>query len=677
MSDKDDVADALERFKLAHEAEDLNRIAALEDLRFARLGEQWPQELLKERELEGRPALTINKLPTIIRQVVNDARQNKPSIKARPVDSFADPKTADIINGVIRNIESQSNADVSYDTAIDFAASMGFGYFRIKTDYAHDDTFDLDLMIERVANPFTIYGDPYSQSADASDWRFAFVTELIPHEEFKRRYKGADEIDWDSTRDSKLLLWYSDKSVRVAEYWEREEVKRPIVQLSSGLVLEASRYEANRALFDAQGLAVTGTRDALSWEVTQRVMNAAQVLEANKWAGKLIPICPVYGEEVNVEGVRYFRGLVRDAKDPQRIFNYWRTTTTEMVALQKTAPWIGVEGSFVDPNWGTAHTKNHPYLEYKGGVMPQRQPFAGIPAGALQEAMNAADDIKAVTGIYDASLGARSNETSGKAIMARQREGDVSTFHFIDNLSRAIRYAGRVLIDMIPSVYSSQRMVRILGEDGKEDLIEVNNGVIDLTRGKYDLVVQAGPSFTTRREEAATQMVELTRANPTIAPIIMDKLAKNLDWPEADTLSKRFQAMLPPAIQQLESQGEQDPQAMAQKVAQLQQALQQAQQMLQQATEALHSKQAEVQGKVRTAEIDAEVAKFVAAKKAEVDKAVAEYQAQLKAETERYIAGIKSQASVQIAHEQAEFKSGAPPDDAANDSPQQGPQGPF
>lgn len=597
MADKDIIKDARECFRLSHDAESENRNWALDDLKFARLGDQWPDAVRRQRDLEGRPCLTINRIPAFARQIVNDARQNKPAIKVRPADSNADPETADIYNGLIRNIEVISNAEVAYDTALESAVYGGFGYFRIKTDYAHDDTFDLDILIERVSNPFTVYGDPASQAADASDWRFGFVTDLVPLTEFKARFgKDVEKADWSADGDDKDELWREEDSIRVAEYWKREETKRIIVALSNGQILDAEQYRKNQALWDASGIQVVGDREALSYKVTHYLLTGADVLETNDWPGRYIPIVPVYGDEVNIEGKRYFKSLVRDMRDAQMMFNFWRTASTELVALAPKAPFIGPVGSFDSDmaKWQTAHVKSHPFIEYDGGVPPQRQAFAGVPAGALQEALNASDDMKSISGIYDASLGARSNETSGRAIMARQREGDVGNFHYIDNLSRAIRYAGRVLIDLIPAVYDKPRIVRVLGEDGTAKTVQVNapdekGNVYELARGKYDLVVETGPSYTSKREEAAVALTEVIRANPETAPLLMDVLARNMDFPEADTIAKRFKAMLPPPIQALE--GQEDGQAPTAEV--LMQQLVQAQQQVQQLQQAL--KQADVQ----------------------------------------------------------------------------------
>ena len=297
MSDHDILAEAREAFELAAEAEADNRREALEDLRFARLGEQWPAAVQRVRGKTDRPMLTINRLPAFIRQVVNDARQNKPSIKVRPADSGADPATAAIYDGLIRNIEQVSNADIAYDTAAEFAVTCGFGYFRIAIDYAHDDSFDKELLIQRLANPFAVYGDPYSSAADSSDWRSAFVTELLPRDQFRARYKGAQAVDWDDQGYTQLQPpWREDDQVLVAEQWKREEVERPILQLSNGEAVDRAAYENGKALFDALGLSVQAERRSRSYKVTQLILTGAEVLERNDWAGRFIPVIPVYGD---------------------------------------------------------------------------------------------------------------------------------------------------------------------------------------------------------------------------------------------------------------------------------------------------------------------------------------------------------------------------------------------
>lgn len=594
--DNDLLATGKKTFERCNDHERDNRQIALEDIKFARLGEQWPTEVKKKRDLAQRPVLTLNKMPAFIRQVVNDARQNKPSIKVHPVDDRADPKTAEIINGLIRNIEYTSNADVAYDTAGEAAIVGGFGYWRIGLDYAYADAFDMDLTIERISNQFSVYGDPNSTAADSSDWDDAFVVDRMPKEKFKRKYKNAKNVDGDAVTvdwDSGQTYgdWINDDGVMIAEWWHREEVETTFYLLSNGHTYSEEQFEDPDVQLGIQAgtLTVVKTRKGTTHKVTQTFMTGADVLEVREWPGCYIPIVPVYGDEIIVEGKRHFRGLIHNAKDAQRMVNYWRSTSTELVALAPRVPFIGPSGAFdSDPNWNTANTENHSYLEYDGPTPPQRQPLdSGVAGGALQEALNAADDMKAIIGIYDASLGARSNETSGRAILARQKEGDTATFHFIDNISRAIRHTGRILIDLIPKVYSGERIIRVLGEDGTPANVKVNaqepqpvTGVDgkpevdetgaaimalhDLTAGKYDLTVTTGPSYTTQREETAVQMTEFVRAFPAAAPIIGDLLAKSLDWPGADEIAERLKkinpalqdgANIPPQVQEQIQQG--------------------------------------------------------------------------------------------------------------------------
>src|SRR5258706_11033976 len=427
MTDEQLLAEAKDAFALCEGAETENRLAALDDLRFAKLGEQWPESVRQQRIKDGRPCLTINRQPAFIRQVVNEARQNRPGIQVHPVDSEADPHIAEIYNGLIRNIEQTSKADVAYDTAVDCAVSNGFGYFRINTDYADDDSFELDLRIERIANPFSVYGDPLSTPTDSADSNQCFVTEVLGHDAFRAKYKGAAAVNWsDSGYERMPAPWAQEKSVLVAEWWRRERVQRSIVALSDGSVLDAEVYARQKALLDAAGVPGMGERLAMRHAVTQTVLTGAEVLEKNEWAGRYIPIVPVYGDEVNVEGKRHFRSLIRDAKDAQRMLNYWRTASTELTALAPRVPFIGRKGTFKSDarKWATVNSQNHAFIEYDGDAPPMRQPLdSGRAIGAIQEALNAQDDMKAILGMYDASLGAAGNETSGRAIIARRKEG--------------------------------------------------------------------------------------------------------------------------------------------------------------------------------------------------------------------------------------------------------------
>lgn len=585
---------ARERFKESEDGSSYVREAAYEDMKFARMADQWPDAVRKQRESEGRPCLTINKLPAFIRQVVNDSRQNKPGIKVSPVDNGADVQTAEVIGGLIRNIERSSDADIAYDTAIDHAVSGGLGFFRIAIDYVSPESFDLECRIGRIPNPFMVHWDTNSTAFDASDWAYAFVSDFLTEDEFKQRYPKAEPVSFEGDSKDFTSYWLADDKIRISEYWKREEKKRKLFLLvdpegqptaiREDDLPKLARRQAEAGYIDVSGmsddeliagyismngLTLAREREVAYHEVKRCIMSGVEILEETPWPGSTIPICPVWGEEVYLDGRRHFRSMIRDAVDPQKMFNFWRSATTELVALAPRAPWVGPQG-FVpkghEGKWQTANTRSYGYLEYADNKQPKREAFAGVPAGALQEALNASDDMKSIIGIYDASLGARSNETSGRAIMARQREADVSNFHFIDNLARAIRYAGRVLVDVIPSVYSERQAVRILGEDAKEKIVHLTQqdggshqdgvdgepALYNLSVGEYDVTVATGPSYATQREETRETLVEIMSRVPEAGPLIGDVLLEHMDFPGADRVAKRLQAMLPPQIQQAE-----------------------------------------------------------------------------------------------------------------------------
>lgn len=585
MAETEDGEDFLhevrEKYKRASETMSDNHDNWRDDVRFAKLNEQWPEEIKKDREADGRPCLVIPRLQAFIRQVVNEARQNRPAITVVPADSGADPDTAEIMSGLIRNIEVASNADIAYDTAADGAISGGFGYFRINTAYTSDDSFDQDIVIERIADPLTVYPDPDGESVDGSDWNCCFIVTQMTEDDFEAKYKGADKVDWESEGYEKLSApWRDGEKVLVAEYWHREDVESEIIALNNGAVVSADELKVSGALWAEMGIEPVGKpRTVKSKKVTQYILSGAEVLETVEWPGKYIPIVPVYGDEVIIDGERVFKSLIRDAKDAQREHNYWRSMAAETIALAPKVPFIGPEGAFdADPEkWSTANDSSHAFIQYKGQIPPQRQGYAGPSAGELQQAIAAIDDMKAIMGIYDASLGERSNETSGVAIRQRQRQGDVATFHFIDNLSRSIRQAGRILIDLIAKVYSTARVIRILGEDMEPKSVQVGPQeqqmppgmdqaqdvarIYDLTAGKYDLVVKAGPSYGTQREAAREEMVEIIRAVPQSAPVLGPMYLRNSDWPGADEAADKLeqtaapqQGVAPEVAQQMQQQ---------------------------------------------------------------------------------------------------------------------------
>lgn len=563
---------ARSRFKEAMDAENDNRRSSLEDQKFEN-GDQWDDRTQRERESAGRPCLVINKTATTVKQIVGDMRQNRPRIKVRPVDDEADPQVAELLTGLIRNIENASDAESAYDNAAECATRGGLGYFRILTDYADDDVFDQDILIERIVNPFSVYYDQSSTKTDYSDAQYCFVSETIGRKEFEAKYPKAKVGDWDKGEGEADVDWFGEDTVRVVEYWYKEPVTKNIYMLGDGRIVdtlpEGERVETEHGVFIvpqdpmAQPIQILKERSAQAEKVMWCKLCGSEVIEGpQEWPGKYIPIVPVLGEEIWIEGRRILRSAIRWAKDPQRLYNWARSLAVETIAMAPRQPWLVtpdmIEGH--EEQWETANSRPQPYLLYNpSAIAPQRQAGAIPDTGALQEAMQAADDIKSTTGLFDASLGAKGNETSGKAILARQKEGDTATFVFTDNLSRALKYAGKILVDLIPKIYDTERVVRLLNQDGSEAWARINQQdpvtgqkVNDLSIGKYDVVVDVGPAYNTKRIEAADGMVQLLQAAPQYAPIILPRVAKNLDWPESDEIANEMQQM---------NQPQQDPKA--------------------------------------------------------------------------------------------------------------------
>lgn len=609
MSNKDDadfLATARARFKQAMDVLSQTRTSELDDLRFAAgspdNGWQWPDQIRLGRtnDVNGaRPCLTMNKLPQHIKQVTNDQRQNRPTVRVLPVDDKSDPEVAEMLNGIIRHIEVNSDADIAYDTACESQVTVGEGYFRVLTDYCDEMSFDQDLKIGRIRNPFSVYMDPLIQDPSGADQQWCFITETMSKEEFKAQFPKAQDSSWDVQGiGDDMLQWITDDTVRVAEYYSYKTEEKTLVLWSDG----SSSFKGenpNPLLMPAMG------RDGKPIErrvtikkVIYSKINGAEVLERAEWAGKYIPVIRVVGNEYDINGQLYLSGIVRNAKDAQRMYNYWTSQEAEMLALAPRAPFVGAAGQFegFEEKWANANTTNYSFLEYNpvsqdGTVVPAPQRvMPPMPsAGILQAKLGAADDIKATTGQYDPSLGNNPQSKSGVALRQEQRKSDVGTFHYIDNLSRAIRHCGRILIDLIPKIYDTRRVARILGEDGEPDRVmidpemtqpyakvEEEGEILRLYNpsiGRYDVVVTVGPGFSTKRQEALEAMSTLVQANPELWQVIGDLLVKNMDWPGAEEMAERIKKTIPPhlvgdddnpelkqamqVIEQLQQQGEQ------------------------------------------------------------------------------------------------------------------------
>jgi hypothetical protein len=545
-----DEAAFLEKMRLraqrAREADRDNRSEATRDMEFRVGVGQWPKEALEARLASDRPALTINKIPQFIRQVTGDIRQMKPALKAYGVDDNGDKERAEVVTSLLRYIENRSDATDAYFRAVDSQVTSGIGHWRVDTEVCDEDTGEQDITIRTVDDQINVLWDPDTVKANKEDAQFCFVPVDMTMDAFREKYPNASAAGFDTAADYRGSMsgtsadgewWSHNDTIRIAEYWERKESKGGV-------------------------------------EVWRSVVSHSETLEpAEKRPGKYIPIIPVIGEEIRIGPRVYRHGMVRFLRDPQQRYNYWVTAETEIVALQPKSPYLVTETQVEDhlDQWTRANQDNLPFLTYTPDAQappPQRVQPPVSSQGFSEGIAQAAEDMKAVTGIYDASLGQRSNETSGKAIMARQREGDVGTYVYVDNFLRAIKHTGRVILDLIPSIYDTTRTLRIIGEDGAVDEMKINQPVgaaiegedaaydNDVRIGKYDIFVQAGPSYTTKREEAREGMMAFIQAFPPAGPIIGDLIATAQDWPHADKIAERLKSLLPPAIAQKEAEEE-------------------------------------------------------------------------------------------------------------------------
>jgi hypothetical protein len=583
---------------------------------------QWPADVLATRgavqgqTINARPCLTINKLPQHVRQVTNDQRQNRPGAKVIPVDDKADVQVAEIFNGMIRHIEYISDADVAYDTACENQVSYGEGYLRLLTEYCDDNTFDQDIKIGRVRNSFSVYMDPTIQDPTGADAKWCFVTEDLTKAEYTRMYPDAAPITTLQSLgvgDQSISNWLNEDTIRIADYYYIE-YDRATLNLYPG---NATAFENTPE--DKQLRAIYGkpkrSRESDSPRVKYCKINGYEILEEREWAGKWIPVIRIVGNEFEVDGRLYVSGLVRNAKDAQRMYNYWVSQEAEMLALAPKAPFIGYGGQFegYETQWKTANTQNWPYLEVNPDVtdgqgavlpLPQRAQPPMASSGLLQAKAGASEDIKSTTGQYNASLGMGSNERSGKAILARQREGDVGTYHYGDNLARGVRHVARQLVDLIPKIYDTQRIARIIGEDGETKMVKINpdqqepvNKIVDQqgivlekiynpSVGKYDVVATTGPGYATKRQESLEAMAQLLQGNPQLWAVAGDLFVKNMDWPGAQEMAKRFAKTIDPKLM---SDADENPalQAAQQQMEAMGQEMEQMYQMIQNANKSI------------------------------------------------------------------------------------------
>ena len=590
------IEEAKEFLRFCSDNDSNNRVEALDDLKFAG-GDQWPVEIQNSRLLESRPYLTINKIDAYCRQITNQQRQQRPRMKAHGMNNDSDEKIAEIITGICRHIENQSDADSAYDNAFDFAVRMGWGFWRITHDYPRPDSFDQEIYIKRIENPFMVYFDPNSNEPDGSDAEKCLITEVISKEAFRKMYPGADDgggFTPRGTGDSQSE-WITREDIRVAEYFYTERKRMKLLLLSDGTTCYEDEKPKETVMQDA-GIYVVSKRETIKKQIKWCKLTGMQILEQRDWAGSYIPVVPVYGQQLIVDSKKKKFGLTRMAKDPQRMYNFWSTALTESVALAPKAKFLLAEGQDEghEMEWNQANIKSMPVLRYKQtdsegrmAPVPTRIQPEPPPAGMVTALQGLDGDLKAVVGIYDPTQLPNGNQ-SGKAINGMQQQTDMTNFHYYDNLTRSIRQTGRIIVDLIPHIYDKERVLRIIGADGKGELVTLNQPGVDdqgvetvlndVTVGQYDVVMETGPGYASKRAEAFDSMVQMLSVDPNLMQTAGDLIFRNSDFPGADIIADRLAAANPMA--QIDEKSPVPPQVQMQ-LAQSQQTIQQLQQQIQ------------------------------------------------------------------------------------------------
>ena len=560
---------AIRRWQAGYDRDRDNIDDAYEDLEFLE-GDQWPKDAVTLRENEKRPVQTFNRMPQFVRQITGDMRLARPSIKVVPVDSGSDKEVARVRAGLIRYIENRSDAQAAYYHGGDQQVAAGVGHWRVIKEYAGDTTFNQELRVVAIEDGISVIWDPDAVLPNKEDAKYCFVPVDMSHDTFKEKFPDAALADFEDNAKAISSGWYGTDFIRVAEYWVKKPVTRLLALMPDGRIDDITDDGDKAERYRKDGVRV---EERESFTICRYLISFAAILEGPvEWPGRYIPIVRCPGEETRIGRKTKRRGIIRFAKDAQRAYNYGRSTQTEITALQPKSPFIGTEDNFKDYQayWNLANVKAFPYLPYKpdprnSGVPPQRVQPPVSSQGVNETVLLAAEDMKGVIGIYDSALGAQSNEVSGRAIMARDRQGDIGSLVYQDNWGRAIRHTAAIVNDLIPHVYDVERTIRILGDDGKEELIAINKAVAgdgleetervlnDVTIGAYDVVFRPGPSFSSRREEAREGMMAFLQSSPSAAPLVLDLIAESQDWPNADKIGKRLEHLLPDPIRAREA----------------------------------------------------------------------------------------------------------------------------
>ncbi len=642
------IEEAHERFLRAEKAYQLSRRQSIEDTKFC-LGDsdngwQWPDEIRKQRQFDKRVCLTVNLTAQHVNQVVNNIRQTRPSCRVMPVDDFSDKKTAEILAGLIRNIQTSSAGDDAHDLAAEHAVIGGEGFWRITTEYESPSSFDQVIRIKACPNPQLVYVDPDCKELDKSDAEWGFVFEDINKETFEREHPGIDASSWMPNRTS----WVSEDTFRRAEYFWVNYVKDNALLLADGSSLLESKL-ADGVMRDGMFLrAADGqTMEIIKERETERkewrwciiVGGHDKPVDETIWPGDYLPIVSVVGKEINVNGEILRKGIVRDLKDPARMVNFSYSETVQTLALQNKVPYMAAAESIegYESIWGAANLENRAYLPFnayddEGRLLPkpERQQPAVMPAAQVQLLQLSTEEMRGVSGQSNANFGIKSEAASGVGIQRLKAQGEIATFHFPDNLARGLRYEAKVLINLIQAVYDTKRVCRVLGLDGKQEsatldpnhpdaYAECDIGEEDVQRifnpsvGQYDVVIDTGPSFQTQRQESFATLTELAGRNPQLMQVAGDLIMRSADFPMADQLAKRLEKTLPPNLQEQKAggaeqqlaQAQQQGQQMQQQMQLMQQQMQEMQAKLQQAESGQAKVQMEIESRTQLAQQDA------------------------------------------------------------------------
>jgi hypothetical protein len=584
-ADKDLLVRVRRRAKIMMDADRENRQQGIEDMKFLRVpGHQW-DDITKRERGEDRPMYEFNKLNISAKSVINQMRENRPMGKVRAAED-GDIKTAEVLEGGIRNVVANADFDTVTDYAAEYQVGAGMGAWRVTLKYA-EDSFGQVIDIDPLLNPFCLYCDPAAKDLlkrDADDW---WYTDKISKSSYETRWPKAEVVDMEDVEFDDDGDWETEDQVRIGEYWYKEPYDKTLLLLSDGSVIDG-KGDDGQPVTPPEGVTVVKNRVQRCHKIMMCIVSGMAILEGPvEWAGTQHPWVMVYGEYVVIDGKVYWNGITRAGKDPQRAYNYSRTSAIEAVALApQDKPWITPEQiNGLTTHYAEAHKKNFPFNLYnpdpKAPGPPIRQGGPNIPAALIQEMQIASDDIKAVTGIYDASLGAQGNETSGKAINARKAQGEIANFNYQDNMGKGVKRTWEILVDLFPKVFDTEATIRILGADGVESYETVNKRdpmtgkvINDLSRGRFDTAITVGPSYATRRMEAAEAYTQMAGVDEGLMLSSGDLVYKALDLPYAQEIAERRQLLLPPPIQQKLTEGKELPPEVSAAMAQVQQASQ-------------------------------------------------------------------------------------------------------